>query len=51
MKHDKMMRISGRRIRRHVGVIIFILAFFARPKVHPDYLSGDRNEEMMAGLI
>jgi len=34
-----------------LGIIILILAFFARPKVHPDYLSGERNDEMMAGLI
>ena len=34
-----------------LGIIILILAFFARPTVHPDYLSGDRNDEMMAGLI
>jgi uncharacterized membrane protein len=34
-----------------LGIIILILAVVARPKVHPDYLSGDRNEEMMTGLI
>jgi EmrB/QacA subfamily drug resistance transporter len=34
-----------------LGIIILVLAVVARPKVHPDYLSGDSNEEMMAGLI
>jgi EmrB/QacA subfamily drug resistance transporter len=33
------------------GIIILIFAFFARPKVHPDYLSGNGSDEMMTGLI
>ena len=33
------------------GIIILILAFVAKQKIHPDYLSSDDNEETMAGMV
>ena len=33
------------------GIIILILAFFAKQEIHPDYLSSEDTGEMMAGMV
>jgi MFS family permease len=34
-----------------LGIVILILAIFAREEIHPDYLTGEREEEPVAGML